>query len=101
MLMIGEVTLAGRMISLSLLETIGNPVRGKGVVRRTEDLGDNNLVLQFLHDHGTIPLPPYIADDADKYDDYQPIVATQEGSVAAPTAALHFTDRLLDEITTK
>jgi S-adenosylmethionine:tRNA ribosyltransferase-isomerase len=63
--------------------------------------GSQNLVLQFLHDHGTIPLPPYIADDASKYDDYQPIVAKQEGSVAAPTAALHFTDRLLQQLDVK
>ncbi len=93
-LTIGEVTLAGRLISLSLLD--------KGAVRRTEGLErDQNLVLKFLHDHGTIPLPPYIADDASKYDDYQPIVARQEGSVAAPTAALHFTDRLLQQLDDK
>jgi S-adenosylmethionine:tRNA ribosyltransferase-isomerase len=60
-----------------------------------------NIVIQFLHDHGTIPLPPYIADDASKYDEYQPIVARQEGSVAAPTAALHFTDRLLSQLSDK
>gem|GEM_PF-1643191 len=67
----------------------------------TPDGFEGNLVLQFLHDHGTIPLPPYIADDASKYDDYQPIVAKQEGSVAAPTAALHFTDRLLQQLDDK
>jgi S-adenosylmethionine:tRNA ribosyltransferase-isomerase len=48
---------------------------------------------------GSMPLPPYIAsrrgaDEADR-DDYQTMFATADGAVAAPTAALHFTDRLV------
>ncbi len=48
---------------------------------------------------GDMPLPPYIAarrppDDRD-VEDYQTLFARQEGAVAAPTAALHFTDRLV------
>jgi S-adenosylmethionine:tRNA ribosyltransferase-isomerase len=48
---------------------------------------------------GRMPLPPYIAsrrpaDEADR-DDYQTMFAREEGAVAAPTAALHFTPRLL------
>jgi len=48
---------------------------------------------------GTMPLPPYIAskravDEADR-EDYQTLFAREDGAVAAPTAALHFTDRLL------
>ena len=48
---------------------------------------------------GRMPRPPYIAskraaDEADR-DDYQTMFAREEGAVAAPTAALHFTDRLL------
>ena len=51
---------------------------------------------------GAPPLPPYIArkralDEAD-LDDYQTIFAEKEGSVAAPTAGLHFTDRLFDAL---
>ena len=46
-----------------------------------------------------MPLPPYIASrrpsDARDRDDYQTLFARQEGSVAAPTAALHFTDTLV------
>jgi len=46
-----------------------------------------------------VPLPPYIASrreaDATDREDYQTIFAREEGAVAAPTAALHFTDRLL------
>jgi S-adenosylmethionine:tRNA ribosyltransferase-isomerase len=48
---------------------------------------------------GRMPLPPYIASkreaDATDREDYQTIFARKEGAVAAPTAALHFTDRLL------
>jgi S-adenosylmethionine:tRNA ribosyltransferase-isomerase len=51
-----------------------------------------------LHQHGSIPLPPYIrggiADDRDRAD-YQTMFAKTEGAVAAPTAALHFTPDLM------
>ena len=51
---------------------------------------------------GDAPLPPYIAsrraaDEQDR-EDYQTIYATEDGAVAAPTAGLHFTPRLLEEI---
>jgi S-adenosylmethionine:tRNA ribosyltransferase-isomerase len=51
---------------------------------------------------GRMPLPPYIAskraaDEADR-EDYQTVFAREEGAVAAPTAALHFTDRLLQAL---
>jgi S-adenosylmethionine:tRNA ribosyltransferase-isomerase len=51
---------------------------------------------------GHIPLPPYIAakrdDDERDRSDYQTLFAAQEGSVAAPTAGLHFTNELLDAL---
>ncbi|MGH6659231.1 MAG: tRNA preQ1(34) S-adenosylmethionine ribosyltransferase-isomerase QueA [Sphingomicrobium sp.] len=51
---------------------------------------------------GQMPLPPYIAsrrpaDDEDRAD-YQTMFAREEGAVAAPTAALHFTDRLIEAL---
>ena len=57
-------------------------------------------VEQLLQRAGRMPLPPYIAgkrptDEADR-DDYQTIFAREAGAVAAPTAALHFTDRLIE-----
>ena len=47
-----------------------------------------------------MPLPPYIrrAADARDRDDYQTVYARRDGAVAAPTAGLHFTDRLLQAI---
>ena len=58
---------------------------------------------QALAAAGVMPLPPYIARrraaNADDVDAYQTVYATEPGSVAAPTAGLHFTDRLLDDLT--
>jgi len=55
-------------------------------------------LMAALHAHGRVPLPPYIrggiADDRDQ-SDYQTLFARREGAVAAPTAALHFTDGLM------
>lgn len=50
-----------------------------------------------LRTHGHIPLPPYIerADVAEDKKDYQTIYAREDGSVAAPTAGLHFTPELM------
>jgi S-adenosylmethionine:tRNA ribosyltransferase-isomerase len=54
----------------------------------------------LLERAGRVPLPPYIASkraaDAEDRSDYQTLFAREEGAVAAPTAALHFTPRLLD-----
>lgn len=51
---------------------------------------------------GAPPLPPYIASkrdvDARDSEDYQTLFAREEGSVAAPTAGLHFTERLMDAL---
>jgi len=50
--------------------------------------------------YGKLPLPPYIEHEptADDEDRYQTVYAEREGSVAAPTAGLHFTDALLAEL---
>lgn len=72
---------------------------------------DGSFTLAFCGDEpvevlldraGQMPLPPYIAsrratDDADR-EDYQTIFAREDGAVAAPTASLHFTPRLLDAL---
>lgn len=55
-----------------------------------------------IDQRGAMPLPPYItakrAVDAQDGDDYQPIFAKEDGSVASPTASLHFTLGLLDAL---
>jgi S-adenosylmethionine:tRNA ribosyltransferase-isomerase len=56
---------------------------------------------QRLHAVEHIPLPPYIAQNDTLAHDYQTIYAKPLGSKAAPTAGLHFTDELLDQIRTE
>lgn len=55
----------------------------------------------YLFEHGSVPIPPYIrrgvSDDQDKRD-YQTTFAKEKGSVAAPTASLHFTPELLEAL---
>lgn len=55
---------------------------------------------QLLALYGTVPLPPYIKRIADKTDQkrYQTVYATQPGSVAAPTAGLHFNSAMIDTL---
>lgn len=57
-------------------------------------------VEQAIETHGHIPLPPYIArgDDARDVERYQTVYAREAGSVAAPTAGLHFTPDLLQRL---
>jgi S-adenosylmethionine:tRNA ribosyltransferase-isomerase len=57
---------------------------------------------EAIHALGAMPLPPYIAsrrapDERDR-SDYQTVYAREEGAVAAPTAGLHFTDRLMSAL---
>ncbi len=56
-----------------------------------------------IETHGHVPLPPYIerSDEANDVDRYQTVYANQAGSVAAPTAGLHFTDDLLAKLDAK
>ena len=85
---------------------------GAGVAALASDkAGDGSMCLAFEGDEpvellleraGRMPLPPYIAGrrqaDARDADDYQTMFAREEGAVAAPTAALHFTPRLMDAL---
>jgi len=76
-----------------------------GVLIRFNCEADN--LGKLLEQYGSMPLPPYIKRDKplaglwNRYndkEDYQTVYAKHEGAVAAPTAGLHFTDRLLKEI---
>lgn len=59
--------------------------------------------VEILHAAGAIPLPPYIKRKAEDIDSerYQTVFSRHEGSVAAPTAALHFTQRVFEELKVK
>jgi len=77
----------------------------KGFVSEIKFLNGDKF-LSFLKRFGKIPLPPYIKRDdlsSGKSDreDYQTVYATKEGAVAAPTAGLHFTKALMDDLEKK
>lgn len=65
------------------------------------DPSEGETVYAALHRLGTVPLPPYIREKLDDPERYQTVYARQEGSAAAPTAGLHFTDELLGRIRDK
>lgn len=58
---------------------------------------------EILNKTGKIPLPPYIQREVEEKDkeDYQTVYAKVSGSVAAPTAGLHFTSEILEKIEKK
>jgi len=56
---------------------------------------------EILDQIGLMPLPPYIKERLKEKDRYQTVYAKYEGSAAAPTAGLHFTDELLEKIKAK
>ena len=59
------------------------------------------IFLEILEELGTMPLPPYIHEKLKDQSRYQTVYAKEVGSAAAPTAGLHFTKELLEEIKNK
>ena len=67
-------------------------VNGDG--SRMVAVSDDDVLMQI----GEVPLPPYIREPLDDVERYQTVYARAAGSVAAPTAGLHFTRELLDRV---
>ncbi|MFZ7945530.1 MULTISPECIES: tRNA preQ1(34) S-adenosylmethionine ribosyltransferase-isomerase QueA [Bacillaceae] len=65
---------------------------------RVLDFHYNGIFYEVLDQLGEMPLPPYIKEQLDDRDRYQTVYAREPGSAAAPTAGLHFTEPLLEEI---
>ena len=59
------------------------------------------IFLEVLESLGEMPLPPYIHEKLEDRERYQTVYAKENGSAAAPTAGLHFTEELLDKIAAK
>ena len=81
-------------------DVIDNTVSGGRVVRFEYGKGNFDKILNTI---GHPPLPPYIKRDATKKDRerYQTVYAEKRGAVAAPTAGLHFTDKILKQLRKK
>ena len=61
----------------------------------------NIPVMELVEKYGNIPLPPYIKEKLENVERYQTVYANIDGSIAAPTAGLHFTEKLLNELKEK
>lgn len=82
-------------------------IRDDGLAEITFDMPSQGMMEKIMR-HGHMPLPPYIkrpkdgsADSAEDRQRYQTVYARHEGSVAAPTAGLHFTENLLARLKDK
>jgi len=96
----------GKKMKLDTVIVFGEKLKAK-VVDITEE-GHRILDMQFdgifneiLEEIGNIPLPPYITEKLEDKSKYQTVYAKHDGSVAAPTAGLHFSNELLDKIKEK
>ncbi len=65
---------------------------------RTLEFHYEGIFYEVLNQLGEMPLPPYIKEQLEDRDRYQTVYAREPGSAAAPTAGLHFTESLLDDI---
>ena len=62
---------------------------------------ENRSIDDIIYQLGQIPLPPYITRSESLPEQYQTVFARRQGAIAAPTAGLHFTDRLLTQLLQK
>ncbi|WP_374720241.1 tRNA preQ1(34) S-adenosylmethionine ribosyltransferase-isomerase QueA [Parageobacillus toebii] len=68
---------------------------------RVLEFSYQGIFYEVLEQLGEMPLPPYIKEKLDDPERYQTVYAREAGSAAAPTAGLHFTEQLLDDIRAK
>src|SRR5580704_16234155 len=106
-LAVGDIVRFGGEGRVCFLEQLDATIEQKG---QGDDGGEVTLAFAFhgavldqaLAERGDMPLPPYIASrrgvDDNDCADYQTMFAREEGSVAAPTAGLHFTDSLVADL---
>lgn len=96
---IGSYLTLGKNFKAKVLELLDN---GQVRLELLYFLSDDETLEDLFHQHGQIPLPPYIKrPDGSTEDDrrrYQTKYARHTGSVAAPTAGLHFSNDLLEKI---
>lgn len=75
-------------------EVVGMAEEGARIIKFHYD----GIFEEILDELGNMPLPPYITEKLEEKERYQTVYSKHDGSAAAPTAGLHFTNELLDEI---
>ena len=87
------------MFGNGLLQAVCVEEKEEGI--RLFQLEYNGILYEILDQLGEMPLPPYIHEKLKDQTRYQTVYAKEEGSAAAPTAGLHFTNELLQKIEKK
>jgi S-adenosylmethionine:tRNA ribosyltransferase-isomerase len=99
-----KVRIGNRLIIADMIgcDVIDNTVSGGRVVK-FDDNGNGSDFFELVDKVGDSPLPPYIKRPTEPIDKerYQTIYAKKTGAVAAPTAGLHFTEEILDQLREK
>ncbi len=94
----------GRRLRAGTVVAVGHDSAVEATVRARKDGGIFVVELsgeEVLRDVGEVPLPPYIHECVEDPERYQTVYSRVEGSVAAPTAGLHFTAGLIDSLRDK
>ncbi len=96
-----------RRVKVGTIVSFGNGELKARCIKEEEDgirhfeLLYQGILLEILENLGTMPLPPYIHEKLKDQSRYQTVYAKETGSAAAPTAGLHFTKELLEQIEKK
>lgn len=96
----------GKKMKLNSEITFSDKLSGKVVHISEEghrfiDFCFDGVFQEILEDIGSMPIPPYITEELKDKSSYQTVYAKHDGSVAAPTAGLHFSKELLEKIREK
>lgn len=89
-----QIEFGGGLLKAEILEVLENG-------NRKVHFEYEGIFNEILDKIGLMPLPPYITESLKQKDRYQTVYAKYEGSAAAPTAGLHFTEELLEKIKAK
>jgi S-adenosylmethionine:tRNA ribosyltransferase-isomerase len=94
----------GKRLHVGTIISFGNGLLKAKVIEKKDEgivhvkLIYDGILMEILESLGTMPLPPYIHESLSDQSRYQTVYAKNLGSAAAPTAGLHFTNELLDEL---
>lgn len=97
----GRKTRPGTVVSFGDGELTAEVVEAAAGGNKILKFDYDGIFLEILDRLGKMPLPPYIKAELQDRERYQTVYSRQTGSAAAPTAGLHFTNELLDEIRAK